>query len=226
MTRSRFGLFVLAVFFAAAPVAAQPSLSQVRERERTRAYRECSDESIRRLALVRGDAAADIGAGYGFYSEQLSRIVGPSGRVYAVEVDDASLRALRQRVSEGGLKNVEVIEGRADDPLLAPASLNAIIVVRAYHDMREPKAMLQKMYAALRPGGRLVMLDHRSDESTPSDSRERQVAEHELAIDLVAGELKAAGFEVVEKRNSVCDGQPDASSRGERLWLMVARRPQ
>lgn len=225
MSPSRFGLFVLAVLCAAPQAAAQRSISQVREYERTRAYRECSEESIRRLALSRGSSVADIGAGYGFYSEQLSSIVGPSGRVFAVEVDSGALRMLRDRVRAAALKNVEVIEGHPDDPLLEPDSLDGIIVVRAYHDMREPEAMLAKMRAALRPGGRLVMLDHRNGSSAAGDSRARQVSHHELAIDLVARELAAAGFEVVEKLNSVCEGQPDASSRGERLWLMVARKP-
>ncbi len=167
---------------------------------------------------------ADIGAGFGFYSEQLSPIVGPTGRVFAVEVDRQSLRALRERLDKPEFGNVVVVEGGPDNPGLAAGSLDAIFVVRAYHDMTEPRAMLAHMREALRPGGRLVMLDHRNRSSQAGDPRDQQVARHEIAPAVAAAELREAGFEILEILDSVCQGQPDAGSRGENLWLMVTRR--
>ncbi len=226
MNRTRVLLVPLAYLLTFSPLAAQcPSLAHVRERESTRAYRECSAESIRRLGVSSGGFVADVGAGYGFYAERLSAIVGPTGRVFAVEVDRQSLRALRQRLGGPEFRNVAVLEGRPDNPGLAAGSLDAILIVRAYHDMTEPRSMLARMREALRPGGRLVMLDHRNRSSQPDDARDRQVARHEIAPAIAAAELREAGFEIVEKLDSVCEGQPDAGSRGENLWMLVARRP-
>lgn len=225
MMLSRIAPFALAVLCAAPHAAAQRSIAQVRDYERTRAYRECSNESIRRLGLFEGGRVADIGAGYGFYSEQLSPVVGASGRVFAVEVDSGALRMLRERVRVAALKNVEVIEGRAGDPLLSRTRSTASSSFAHTTTCRSPQTMLAKMHAALKPGGRLVMLDHRNGSSAAGDSRARQVSHHELAMDLVARELASAGFEIIEKLDSVCEGQPNASSRGERLWLMLSRKP-
>lgn len=225
MTARLWPSFPLLLLLAALPGTAQRSLEQVRQQESGREWRECAPEALRRLQLSPGQSAADVGAGYGYYSEQIARLVGPTGHVYAVDLDSDSLRVLRDRAASLPPGVLSVIEGRADDPRLPAGSLDAILIVRAYHDMAEPRPMLQRMFQALRPGGRLVMLDHRPRGENGNATRSSQVSRHEIAIGLAAAELRQAGFEILEQRNSVCEGQPDADQRGARLWLLVAARP-
>ena len=116
-----------------------------------------------------------------------------------------------------GLDNVEVVRGEIDDPKLPDRSLDAVLVVNAYHMMTEYQAMLSGMFSALKPGGRLVILDRVP--SDPVSSRDRQTAHYELSIDLVELELREAGFEVLERDELFAE-----RGRGYGQWLLVARR--
>ncbi len=168
-----------------------------------------------------GSHAADVGAGEGYFTVRLAEHVGSGGRVYAVDIDDDVLARLRRRVESEGLVNVEVIEGSADDPHLPPASLDAVLVVNAYHEMESYDAMLAGIYRALEPGGRLVILDFApSDEST---SRSTQTARHTIALDLVAQDLEHAGFELTRTEASFAE-RSSRRSRGQEC-LLVGRRP-
>jgi predicted methyltransferase len=90
-------------------------------------------------------------------------------------------------------------------------------VVDAYHEMTEYEAMLSGMYNALKPGGRLVIVDHVP--SDPSQSRDRQTTSHELSIDIVEEELREAGFEVLDRDEGFTQ-----NGRNHGQWLLVARR--
>ncbi len=169
------------------------------------------------LAIGEGSRVADVGAGSGYFTEYLSREVGVGGHVYAVDISERSLSQLRRLAEEDGLDNIEVIRGEIDDPRLPERSLDAILVVDAYHEMTEYEAMLSGMYGALKPGGRLVILDHIPDD--PSESRDQQTGSHELSIDIVEQEVSAAGFEILER-----DEQFTESGRNHGQWLLVARR--
>lgn len=170
------------------------------------------------LAIEEGSRVADIGAGDGYFTRHLARAVGDAGRVFAVEISQRALSQLRRVATEEGFENIEVIEGEFDDPKLPSESLDAVLVVNAYHEMTEYEAMLEGMMAALRPGGRLVMLDRSAGD--PSDSRARQVGRHELSIDLVERELETAGFEILQRDERF------TSTRNHPQWMLVARRQQ
>jgi SAM-dependent methyltransferase len=138
--------------------------------------------------------------------------------VFAVEISEPALARLGRLAESQSLDNVEVIRGQIDDPGLPDRSLDAVLVVDAYHEMTEHAAMLAGLYRALRPGGRLVILD-----LAPSDrgaSRDRQTASHRLAITLAEQEILEAGFEVVSR-----DPQFTKDGRGRQQWMLVARRP-
>jgi ubiquinone/menaquinone biosynthesis C-methylase UbiE len=166
------------------------------------------------LQVEEGDVIADVGAGSGFFTFRLSPRVGPRGRVLAVDIDARVLRELRETAEREGFDNIETIVSQPDDPLLAEQSVDGILVVNAYHEMREYEAMLAGFRRALRPGGRLVILD--MPPRDPTSSRQQQVSGHDIAIDLVAAELEAAGFEVIER-------QPDfVTGRRQRQWLLAA----
>jgi ubiquinone/menaquinone biosynthesis C-methylase UbiE len=112
------------------------------------------------LAIGEGSRVADVGAGSGYFTEHLAREVGAGGRVFAVEISERSLSQLRRLAEDENLDNIEVVPGEVDDPKLPERSLDAVLVVDAYHEMTEYEAMLSGMYRALKPGGRLVIVDH------------------------------------------------------------------
>lgn len=145
------------------------------------------------MRMREGAHVADVGAGGGFITRTLATAAGPSGRVYAVEIDARIVERLQQRMHNEGLANVEVLRGSATDPQLPADRLDAIIVVDAYHEFTQHEAMLSAFRRALRPGGRLVICDSASRLPT----RDEQVKWHGIAPHFVKKELKAAGFQVL-----------------------------
>lgn len=175
-------------------------------------------EVMAALAIGTGSLVADIGAGSGYFTAHLARQVGVGGRVFAVEIGERELSRLRQMAEDAGLQNIEVIRGEIDDPGLPEQSLDAVLVVDAYHEMTEHEAMMDGVYRALEPGARLVILDLAPADG--STSRDRQIASHRISIDLVEEEVRAAGFEVLERypRFTTTGG-------GRTQWMLVVRRP-
>jgi ubiquinone/menaquinone biosynthesis C-methylase UbiE len=169
------------------------------------------------LAIAEGSRVADIGAGSGYFTEHLAREVGPSGRVFAVDISDRALSQLRRLVENESFENVEVIRGEVDDPRLPEGSLDAVLVVDAYHEMTEYAAMLEGMHRALKPGGRLVMLDHVPNDT--SLSRARQTANHDISSGLAERDIREAGFEVLERDDRFAERR-----RNHWQWILVARR--
>jgi predicted methyltransferase len=155
------------------------------------------DEIFAAMAIKPGSTVADIGAGGGYFTTRLSKAVGEGGRVYAVDVDGAVLKRLRIRIEEGRISNVETVEGATDDVRLAAASIDAALIVNAYHEMKEHQAMLASIKRALKPGGRLVIVEPVSA-SRRSAARELQTSNHEIGIDWVKQDAREAGFTQVQ----------------------------
>jgi ubiquinone/menaquinone biosynthesis C-methylase UbiE len=177
--------------------------------------------------IKRGDSAADIGAGSGYYIARLSGMVGPTGRVFAVEVAETALGVLRERVRTDGLKNVAVVRGEPGDPHLDAASLDAVLIVDAYHDFVQHQGMLQQIHKALKRGGRLVIADYFSPQAD-NQPRENQARRHVLAPSLAVEELRRAGFTVEKLEDPFLDRKPEAKGSHiaeAALWLLAAIRP-
>jgi ubiquinone/menaquinone biosynthesis C-methylase UbiE len=185
-------------------------------REETREEWQKVPQILAALGAREGSSVADIGAGRGFFTSRLARAVGRHGRVYAVDVAEDDLRRLRERAKDEDLSQVEVIEGETDDPRLPPASIDAALIVNAYHEMDEHQAMLAGIRRALRPGGRLVIVEPIL-ESRRGESRDRQESSHEIEPRYVEADLKTAGFEVMELRDPFTK-RPE----GDIEWLIVA----
>jgi ubiquinone/menaquinone biosynthesis C-methylase UbiE len=196
-------------------IAAQPAELEAQRRSRDSWQR--VPDVMAALAIGAGSRVADVGAGSGYFTEHLARAVGAEGRVYAVDISERALSQLRRLAENEGLDNIEVVRGAVDDPRLPERSLDAVLVVDAYHEMTEYEAMLSGMFEALRPGGRLVILD--LIPADPSQSRDRQTRSHELSIEIVEEELREAGFDVLER-----DPEFTQSGRNHGQWLLVARR--
>jgi ubiquinone/menaquinone biosynthesis C-methylase UbiE len=212
----RWRTFVAAALFAAAVPSAAVAQSESREQWQRLA------DILTALAIDSGSRVADVGAGHGFYTERLAKRVGHQGRVFAVDVDEQALERLGQLVTTQSLRNVELIHGRSDDPRLPYRSLDAALIVNAYHEMVRHSDMLREIHASLKPGGRLVILDNTPhDKTTP---HHRQVDGHQIDIDIVVGELRDAGFEVVSRDDEFVNRNHNGNVH--RNWLLVARRAE
>ena len=154
------------------------------------------DEIFAAMAVVPGAVVADVGAGDGFFTSRLSRAVGPSGRVFAVDVDRQALAKLRKRLMDERLENVTVIESAPDDPKLPERVLDAALIINAYHEMRAHQAILAGLARALKPDGRLVIVEPVSP-SRRGKPRTEQARNHEIDPEYVMGDARAAGFRIV-----------------------------
>jgi len=117
------------------------------------------DEVIRALSLKPGDRVADLGAGSGYFTFRLARAVGPTGRVYAVDIDPDMIGLLTERAKKEDAPNVEVVAAKPDDPMLAPGSVDLIFTSDAYHHIQNRVAYFSNAAKVLRPGGRIAVLD-------------------------------------------------------------------
>ena len=116
-------------------------------------------ELAKLLNLKPGMTVADVGAGFGAWTVRFAKLVGPDGRVFATDIGAAQLASLREYAAREGLKNVTVIEGAPDSTNLPEQCCDAILIRDAYHHLTQPAAILASMRAALKPGGRLAVID-------------------------------------------------------------------
>jgi SAM-dependent methyltransferase len=154
-----------------------------------RVEEEAPDTALAVLKIQKGDVVADIGAGSGYMTVRLAQRVGPAGRVYANDLQPEMLRMLKDRVARANLTNVVPVEGTPDDPKLAAASVDLELLVDVYHEFRQPQAMLRHLRAALRPGGRLVLLEYRKEDPTIPIR-----FEHKMSVAEARMEVEAEGF--------------------------------
>ena len=104
------------------------------------------------LEIHTGSAVADIGAGSGWFSVRAARRVGSSGQVYAEDINPFYLRYIRDRTKKENLPNIRTILGKSDDPLLPPNSVDAVLLMKSYHEVARPIVLLRHVRAAMRPG--------------------------------------------------------------------------
>jgi predicted methyltransferase len=143
------------------------------------------------LGVGAGSAVADVGCGPGYFTFHLAERVGPAGHVYAVDIDEGALTSVRQRASRDDLGQIETIRGDTDDPHLPSAGLDAALIVNAYHEMREYDAMLAGIYRALKPGGRLGVIDGAIE---PGNDRSVYYRRHRIPSTVVRADAARAGF--------------------------------
>jgi SAM-dependent methyltransferase len=147
------------------------------------------DVALDVLKIPKGALVADIGAGSGYMTERLAARVGPSGHVFANDVQPQMLEILSRRLAAKRLTNVTLVQGTVDDPKLAPASVDLELMVDVYHELSQPQSMLQRLRAALKPGGRLVLLEYRKEDPTIPIK-----PEHKMSVAEAKLEVEAEGF--------------------------------
>jgi ubiquinone/menaquinone biosynthesis C-methylase UbiE len=158
---------------------------------------EAPDQALDALALRAGMTVADVGAGTGYMSLRMARRVGPTGKVYANDLQPEMLQKLRAKSQREKLTNVETVQGTESDPKLPPNAIDLVLLVDVYHEFSQPQAMLNRIRESLKPDGRLVLLEYRKeDPSVPIR------IEHKMSVAEVKTEVEAEGYkldQVIEK---------------------------
>ncbi|WP_295885459.1 class I SAM-dependent methyltransferase [uncultured Thiohalocapsa sp.] len=129
----------------------------------SRIREELPERVVAAMDLAADAEVADIGAGTGYFAFRLAEQV-PAGRVFAVDIQPEMLAIMRERMEERGVENVDLVLGREDDPELPPNSIDAALLVDAYHEFAYPREMMQAIVAALRPGGRVFLVEYRGED--------------------------------------------------------------
>jgi ubiquinone/menaquinone biosynthesis C-methylase UbiE len=150
---------------------------------------------IRNLGLAPADVVADIGAGTGYFSFRIAPLV-PDGEVLAVDIQPEMLDILRRKRRETGLHNIEPVLGAIDDPKLAPASVDLVLMVDVYHEFSHPHEMMRAIAAALKPGGRVALVEYRAE-----DTRVPIKPLHKMTQDQARKEMAAVGLRWIETRD-------------------------
>lgn len=133
----------------------------------TRAERDEEENTqllLEQLELHPGQTACDLGAGNGYHALRMARAVAPGGEVVAVDIQPEMLALLRGRARAAGIDNVKTIVGTRTDPELGTKRCDLILLVDVYHELSEPEAMLKAMKAALRPEGRIALVEFRAED--------------------------------------------------------------
>jgi ubiquinone/menaquinone biosynthesis C-methylase UbiE len=133
---------------------------------------------------------ADVGAGSGLFTRRFAAAVGPGGKVFAVDIDKRCVDHINQTCREQGIANVVGVVGKADSTELAAESVDLVFVCDSYHHFDRPTKMLASIHRALKPGGRLVLIDF---------TKEGKMKDHVRADKkTLVNDLAAAGFKLVD----------------------------
>ncbi len=146
------------------------------------------EKVVAALALREGDHVADLGSGSGYFAFRLAKAVGPTGKVYAVDIDPEMNDLVAQRVMAEAMKNLEVILAKDDDPLLPASGVDLIFTANTYHHIGNRVNYFAKLRRYLRPGGRVAVLDF--------DRRSwlALLGRHYTPAEFIKREMEQAGF--------------------------------
>jgi ubiquinone/menaquinone biosynthesis C-methylase UbiE len=144
------------------------------------------------LGVTSGKNVADIGAGSGWFTVRAARRVAPDGKVYAVDINPEAVRYIKNRATQEKLSNIHATLGQPEDPLLPAASIDAVLLLKTYHEVAHPVALLRNLRAALRPGALVGIID-----------RNGTGENHGVAREVVIREASEAGYSLVEKYDFV-----------------------
>ncbi len=175
---------------------------------------------VQLLELKPGMTVADVGAGFGAWTMRFSKWIGPSGRVYASDIGAPQLAALRESVKREQLANVTVVEGAVSSTNLPAQCCDAILVRDAYHHFTQPDEMIRSLTAALKPGGRLAIIDFppREKSDVPAGVRANRGG-HGVPPEVVQAEVGAALKHVRTISTWAPESQPAS------LFLVLFRKP-
>jgi SAM-dependent methyltransferase len=146
------------------------------------------------LGIVPGKTVADIGAGSGWFTVRAGRRVSESGTVYAVDINPESIRYIQSRARKEKLRNVKTILGKPDNPLL-PTPVDAVLLLKTYHEVAQPIALLRNLRPSLAAGAKVGVIDRNGNGEN-----------HGVAAEVVIGEANEAGYQLLKQYDFVKDG--------------------
>ncbi|MEP3209979.1 MAG: methyltransferase domain-containing protein [Maribacter sp.] len=167
--------------------------------------------------IEKGDQVADVGCHEGYLSFHLSKQVGATGKVFAVDVAAYRLDRLKEYIKERNVDNIEVVLGDYDDPKLSEGSLDAVIVMDTYHEISDYMTVLGHIKKALKPNGKILILE-KLKQHKRGKSREEQVQGHTLSSKYVKQELQEAGFSITKEVKDFGDWQENEEKQ---MWIVV-----
>jgi precorrin-6B methylase 2 len=157
-----------------------------------RAERETEEQPqlvIDALEIKPGQTIADLGAGSGYYSFRIAPLVGPAGRVLAIDIEPAMLEVIAERATREQVANIRPVLCSDRDPNLAPHSVDLLFMVDVYHELEYPYEVMTRVRAALKPGGRVALIEYRAE-----DPEVMIKPLHKMSERQVRREMQAAGF--------------------------------
>ncbi len=179
-----------------APRQIAPTMSHVHADWLTRPEREREEEPDRlvsSLRIPRGATVIDLGAGVGYFTWRLAERVGPSGKVLAVEIQQEMLDMLTANIQKRGIRNVETILSAQEESRLPAGVADLVLLVDVYHELAYPARTMGEVRRALKPDGRLVVVEYRKEEPwIPIHPL------HKMTVEEVRHEIEPAGFDFVE----------------------------
>ncbi len=146
------------------------------------------------LAIVPGKTVADIGAGSGWFTVRAAKRVGDTGAVYAVDINPEAIRYIEARIRKENLHNVKPVLGKPDDPLL-PAKVDAVLLLKTYHEVAQPITLLRNLRSSLAAGARIGVIDRNGNGENHGVSRE-----------VVIREANEGGYRLLQQYDFVKDG--------------------
>ena len=161
------------------------------------------------LGISPGKGVADIGAGSGWFTVRAARRVGPSGTVYAVDINPEAIRYIDHRIRDESLSNVRTILNKPDDPMLPKGTVDAVLLLKTYHEVADPIALLEHLRPSLKPGARLGIID-----------RNGNGTDHGVSEKIVIEEAEQAGYRLLKTYDFVKTDGVDYF-----LVFMVPERP-
>ncbi len=208
---------LLSVLLLLAVLVWAPLAASCQSRELSEEARQSFAAAMDALDIEPGSVVADVGAGPGPYTFPLAERVGPDGKVYAVDIDEDDLAKIRSRAERAGTVQLETILGATDDPRLPAAALDVVLVINAYHEFREYDEMLQAFHRALKPGGRLAIIDAKTD---PGEARSRYHSRHRIPAELVREDALRNGFRLLHNQPRFVHPR-----RNREFYLLVFEKP-
>ena len=161
----------------------------------SRATEELPDRVIQALDLDSTDVIADIGAGTGYFAFRISPSV-PAGKVYAVDIQPEMIDLITDRMAQEGVNNIVPVLGTIEDPNLPSEGIDVVIIILSYHEFSHPREMMEKIVDALKPGGRLVLVEYRGEDSTLPINPLRRMTE-----DQSIKEMRLVGLQWLETKD-------------------------
>lgn len=152
----------------------------------SREAEERTDVLMQLLGVKDGDDVADIGAGSGYFTLPLARAVSPSGIVFAVDIQPEMIEFLAARARTENVQNIKPILGKIDDICLAPQSVDLVLLVDAYHEFDHPWEMMRSIARALRPGGRVALVEYRGEDPEVPIKPLHKMTQEQARIELEA----------------------------------------